>query len=177
MALMISVPQAPCGTQDTPLPFRLAGIVRGARKKSKARVPPRRRESAERRGGRGARGRGRGARGGGRGAGGVGPGARGAGRSSRLRLSSCSLSPPDPAAGGKTPQLQQGLGVGATWLVKEERDPEVDAVEEAPARSSAARPRAAPREPRCACHFKAPRAPGQLATARYGRRGNYPAGN
>ena len=51
MALIISVPRAPCGTQDTSFPFRLAVILRGVRKKRKARVPCRRAEGAERKSG------------------------------------------------------------------------------------------------------------------------------
>lgn len=38
MDLIMSVPQAPCGTQDTPFPFRLAVFLRGVRKKRKAEL-------------------------------------------------------------------------------------------------------------------------------------------
>lgn len=38
MVLIISIPQAPCGTQDISLPFRLAVFLRGVRKKKKAKL-------------------------------------------------------------------------------------------------------------------------------------------
>lgn len=122
MALIISVPQAPCGTQDTSFPFGLAVILRGARKKRQAHVSAEPRAQSE---------------------------------SASLRRSSSSTSPSHQ--GRRSHQLSQGLRVGATWLFKEERDQEVQEVEEDPARSSPPRARAVFRKPRCALHFKAPR--------------------
>lgn len=48
MALIISFPQDPRGTQDTPFSFRVAVILREVRKKKKANLRFQRAEEAER---------------------------------------------------------------------------------------------------------------------------------
>lgn len=146
MALIISVPQAPCGTQDTSFPFRLAVLLRGVRKKKKAKLQFQRAEGAERK---------------------------------RLPRTVLFLPPPlstvskqgDPPAVAGVESWRHLASLRRTRGRRQAR------LKESPRPPLHRGHQPTGRKPWGAFHFKALGAAWQLATARCGRRGNYPPGN